>query len=583
MTPTELMIAEARERGLRHFFGLPGGGLTLEMVDAGRRLGLELVTVAHESSAAIMAAFHGRMLKTAGLALAVKGVGAGNLAGGAVNAYFERLPVVCACDASPDHLTQREMVQHCDHAGLFGAVAKYQATLTAENAPRPLQDAVFHATDGRPGPVLLNLPAGLGQRECADPLPAKAATSPCVPDPARLAAARRQIRSACRPVVIAGQDVVRAGATDGLLTLVENIGAAVLVNMDARGVVPETHPRWAGVLVGTYGPNIIETEIFRQADLIVLVGADAMMTHSAWGCDVPTCEFVARPEYETLSASPAVRVDGDLKVALEDLLSLRQPGFSEDEIQRTRQKILHNFERPGSARLAAQDILAMTRAALPADGMLFAETGVFVCLLEHLWPVQRPGAFWGTSGGRTMGLMLPAILGARLADPRTPMIGIGGDGSLLMWLGELEVFARTGVGVPLVIMNDRALGTIKSRQKSRRMSPYALDLHPVDYAAIATGMGLNGVTVETPEQFETALHQAMRTRRTTLIDARVDPVPYQNSFGPMIGEPVNHSQGPCMESGPKRHVRIDLPPAIGLPNKKGNKKDITCEKPRHSL
>ena len=309
MKLTELIIAEARDRGLRHFFGLPGGGSPLEMIEAGRRLGVDFVSVAHESSAAIMAAYYGQMKDTAGLALAIKGVGAGNLAGGAVNAYFERVPVVCVCDSSPTHVTQRQMVQHCDHARLFDAVIKYRVTLTPDDAPTCLQNAVFHATDGRPGPVLLNLPSDLGQTDCADPLPANASPTPSLPDEARLAAACQQIRNALRPVVIAGRDVVRAGATGELLTLVENIGAAVLVNMDARGVFPETHPRWAGVLMGMFSPNIIETEILSQADLIVLVGADSMMSHTPWNCDLPTCELVARPEYETLSANPSARLN----------------------------------------------------------------------------------------------------------------------------------------------------------------------------------------------------------------------------------------------------------------------------------
>ncbi len=182
-----------------------------------------------------------------------------------------------------------------------------------------------------------------------------------------------------------------------------------------------------------------------------------------------------------------------------------------------------------------QDIIDITRQVLPDEGVLFAETGVFVCMLEHLWPVTRPATFYGTSGGRTMGLMLPAILGAKLAKPELPMIGMGADGSLLMRLGELEVFSRTGAAVPLVILNDQALGTMKSRQRSRRIPEYALDLAPVDFAAVARACGLLGQTAHTPEEFEQFLRDAMHADRTTLIDARVDPRPYQDSFGPTIG------------------------------------------------
>ena len=535
MKLAELIITEARGRGLKHFFGLPGGGSPLDMMEAGRQLDVSFVSVAHESSAAIMAAYYGLMKNTAGLALSVKGIGAGNLAGGAANAYFERAPVVCLCESSPMHVVQKEMVQHCDHAQLFGAAVKYQDTLTAAEAATSVQEAVFQATDGRPGPALLNLPSDMGLAECGDPLTIKASPDASPPDSTQLAAAREFIQNASRLVVIAGTDVVRAGAAKELQTLVENIGAAVLVNMDARGVFPESHPRWAGVLTGNYAPNIIETEVISQADAVLLIGADGMMTHVPWSVDLPTCELSLRPEYETLSPDPKVRVDGDLKETLKNLSAHHQPGFSDDQIQGIRRKVLQNFKRPDDAQFTAQDIIEITRAVLPVEGVLFSETGAYIAMLEHLWQVEAPNTYWGTTGGRTMGLTVPAILGAKLAKPEMLAVGIGGDGSLLMRLGELETFARAGVAVPLIIINDQALGTMKSRQKSRGMPEYALDFHSVDFAGIATACGLRGVTVSTPEQFESELGLAMDADQTTLIDARVDSQAYQDSFGPTIG------------------------------------------------
>ena len=535
MKLAELIITEARERGLRHFFGLPGGGSPLDMMEAGRQLDVSFVSVAHESSAAIMAAYYGLMKNTAGVALSVKGIGAGNLAGGAANAYFERMPVVCLCESSPMHVVQKEMVQHCDHAQLFGAAVKYQDILTATEAAASVQEAVFQATDGRPGPALLNLPSDMGLAECGEPLIAKAAPGASPPDNTQLAAAREFIQAASRPVVIAGTDVVRAGAIKELQTLIENIGAAVLVNMDARGVLPESHSHWAGVLTGNYAANIIETEVMSQADAVLLIGVDSMMTHVPWEVDLPTCELSLRPEYETLSPDPKVRVNGDLKETLKSLSAHNQPGFADDQIQEIRRKVLQNFKRPEGAQFVAQDIIEITRAVLPAEGVLFSETGAYIAMLEHLWGVEDPNTYWGTTGGRTMGLTLPAIFGAKLAKPDMLAAGIGGDGSLLMRLGELETFARAGVAVPLIIINDQALGTMKSRQKSRGMPEYALDFHSVDFAGIATACGLRGVTVSTPEQFESELKLAIDADRTTLIDARVDSQAYQDSFGPTIG------------------------------------------------
>lgn len=530
MKIADLIIRDARDRGLTHFFGLPGGGAPLDLMEAGRRYGVQFISVAHESSAALMAGYNGEMKKTAGLALAVKGVGAGNLVGGATNAHFERLPVVCLCECSPTSVRQKDMVQHCDHAGMFSSVAKWQAVLDISAAPAMISHAVAAATSGRPGPVLLNLPSDLGQAECADSLPARRLPTPVAPSAEGLSNFRSLLLNARRPVVIAGKDIIRAGATAELRSFVESIEAAVLVTMEARGVFPESHARWAGVLVGGFGPNIIETDVLGSADLVVMAGVDAMMSHVPWKSGLPVLELATLADYDSMAPAPKIRVDGDLKSALKILSSHKQTGFSTAQIQALRKDVLKRFVRPGHAVLTAQDVIEAVRAALPKDGALFTETGAFVGMLEHLWPVDEPGAYYGTSGGRTMGLMVPAALGARLAQPERPIIGLGADGSMLMRLGELEVFARTGAVVPIVIINDRALGTMKSRQKSRGLPDYGLDLHDVDFAQVARSCGLYGATARTPEELEVALSAAVLADRTTLIDARVDPGPYQDSF-----------------------------------------------------
>ena len=534
MNIAEMIITEARERGLQHFFGIPGGGSPLDMMEAGRTRGVDFVSVSHESSAGIAAAYYGLMHRTAGLALSVKGVGAGNLVGGAVNAHFERVPLVCLSEQSPDSFTNKDSVQHCDHRGLFGAVSKYDNVLRPGTAAESVRNAVFQATDGRPGAALLNLPSDQGAAECGDPLPPTATPADEAPDEIRLAAAREMIAKAKKPVVIAGADVMRGGATTQLLELVEAIEAAVLVTMDGRGVFPESHKRWAGVMVGV-ASEVIEMSLLRQADFVLLVGVDAMMTHAPWSFALPTCELAARSEYETLT-SPKVRVDGDLKQSLLGLSSSAQSGFTGDEVRAVQDGAMKHFQRPGGATFAAHDILEIARRILPAETVLFSETGIYIPMLETpLWPVEDYWRYWGTAGGRTMGLMMPALLGAKLAQPQTPMAGIGADGSALMRLGEFEVFARTGVAASLIIINDRALGTMKSRQKSRGMPQYGLGLHPVDFADVARACGLRGAVVETPESFEAELKQAAEADVTTVIDARVDAAAYQDSFAPMIG------------------------------------------------
>src|SRR5450631_1071228 len=528
-------MAIAREKGLQHFFGIPGGGSPLELIEAGRLAGVEFVNVSHESSAAIAAACYGVVKNTAGLAMSIRGVGAANLAGGVANVFFERLPLVGICEAPPVSSQPVESVQQCDQPQLFAGISRFQATLSKEHAEEMIRDAFAKAVEGRPEPSMLHLPAGLGEIDAASSQASLASPKPSLVTASALQKVKEFISKYQRLAILAGADVIRCGAIHELQAFAQSVGAAVLVTMDARGVFAESHPRWAGVFLGLYNSNVIESRVLQQADAVILIGVDAMMTHAPWKLELPTCELAASADYSTMT-KPMVRADGDLKAALGCLTDQAKPGFSESEIAQLREGILAYFKRPSGARFAAQDIIEITRELLPADGLLLSETGAFVCMLEHLWPVKKPGTFLGTSGGRTMGLMVPAALGARLADPRKAMIGIGADGSLLMRLGELEVFARAGVAMPLVIINDRALGTMKARQKSRGFPDYGLDFHAVDFAAIAKACGLHGVIVDTPEAFRSALAEAMKSDRTTLIDARVDPQAYQNSFSPTIGD-----------------------------------------------
>lgn len=544
MTVAERIADRARQEGLDRYFGLPGSGALMDLMDAGRRAGLDLVLTGHESSAAITAAYYGYLRGGAGLAIGIKGPGAGNLAGGAVNAFFERMPVVCLCERTPDG-GRADIAQRCDQEPLFAPVAKAALEIDAAGDPGAAIDAAFAAAAaGRPGPALLQWPSDLGQADAGSgrtERPAARLGGP-PPDQAALARAARLAGGWRRPVVILGPDIARAGAGGAVRALIDRMRPAVLLGFHARGLIPEDDPRFAGVFMALPGSNVLANRILAESDGALLIGVDGLAVEGAWdtGGGPPTCELVALPEFETVSPSPAARVDGDLGASLAALTAAlptrTDPGFPPERVAAIRAEVLTRcFTRPPDARLAAQDVVAVARELLPEDGILVSETGIFILMLDHLWPVTRPDTFFGTGGGRTMGLTVPAALGAKLARPDTPVIGIGGDGSLLMRLGELETFARTGAAVPLVIVNDQAHGTIRSRQKTRGLAPYSLQFAPVDYAAVARAGGLRGATVYDPDALRRELAAALDADVATLIDVRVDPQPYQDSFGPTVG------------------------------------------------
>ena len=222
MTIAELIISEARNRNLQHFFGIPGGGSPLDLMEAGRKMGVDFISVNHESSAAIMAAYYGLMKGTPGLALTIRGVGAANLVGGAANVHFERVPMVAICETCPPESAKYRMAQHCDQLNLFSGIERYRQTLSTENAPLSVQEAVFFAEDGRPGPSLLNFPANLGEATCGMPLSPRSKTPSSSIKESEIIACKEFLSNHEKIVVMAGADVDRENACKELVDLVEN-------------------------------------------------------------------------------------------------------------------------------------------------------------------------------------------------------------------------------------------------------------------------------------------------------------------------------------------------------------------------
>ena len=542
MNLSELFMKIAKEMKNDHFFGIPGSGVPLDLMDSGKNIDLHFINVAHESTAAIAAGTYGLIKESAGLCLGVKGVGAGNLAGGAANAYFERMPVVCVCETTPNYSYENEMVQHADHKGLMKSVTKSMLTLSKDNPSQLIRDAFNTSIDGMPGPVLIDFPSDMGLIEAEDTKYNQ--TEKTIKSPGRydseITNTTTLINNSKKPMILIGDGVRKDKAMTQVVNFAEKIGAGVLSTMKARGVFPENHERWVGVSTA-YGegnnsrPNILTS----GSDLIILIGADQMMTHVPWPKgEINSVEIISSQESKTLSSDPKEICKGNIREIVQMLMdSKEKTGWKIDEINQIYKNTDSRFSRPGNAIFTVQDIIEISKEILPKDGLLFTETGAFIALLENTWKFDDPLKYFGTSGGRTMGLMIPSYIGGSLAtNNEIPLIGIGADGSTLMRLGEFETIKRSNLKWPIIIINDAALGTMKYRQGFRGYDDYGLDLEMVDFAGVAKSCGLNGETANNPEDFRKVLRTSFNSEVTTVIDARIDARIYQDNFGGTIGD-----------------------------------------------
>lgn len=360
MTVAERVADRARQEGLPLYFGLPGSGVLMDLMDAGRHVELDLVMMGHESSAAITAAYYGYLSGGAGLAIGIKGPGAGNLAGGAVNAFFERMPVVCLCEKISSG-GRTEFPQNCAQEPLFAPVVKASMEINAAVDPGLTIDAAFAAaTHGRPGPTLLQWPADLGQVDAITspterPIPRLAGPTP---DQASVARAARIVSNWRRPVIIIGSDIAHADAAGMLPELIERLRPAVLLGLHARGIIREDDPRFAGVYAALPESNVLANRILAEADGVLLIGVDGLAVDGTWDAklDLPTCELTALPGSETVSPAPAARVDGDLSSSLPALTAALPAqvgdGFPTERVASIRAEVIKRFFSPVRRRRA---------------------------------------------------------------------------------------------------------------------------------------------------------------------------------------------------------------------------------------
>ena len=540
MNLSKLFMKITKEMGNNHFFGIPGSGVPLDLMDNGRDIGVDFINVAHESSAAIAAGTYGLIKNSAGLALAVKGVGAANLVGGIANAYFERLPVLCVCETTPSYPYENEMVQHTDHKKIMGSLTKKNNTISTDNPTKTIIDSFKLAGSDIEGPVLIDFPSDLGLAEVDESIYKENKIVENELDNNLIKKIINIINDSKKPLVIVGDGVRKNYAQNEIFELINKINAAVLSSMKARGVYKESENNWLGVITDFNENNNTHTgSAINNSDLIINVGVDQMMTHSPWPKNKKKIiEIISTQQNKTISNDPMITYSGDIKEILKSLINnVTSKGWDTEEFKNINNKLKSRFSRPQNAKFTAHDIFDICKTELPPDSNVFTETGAHIRLMEQTWTFDRPLKFFGTSGGRTMGLMIPSFIGGVLAtDNKTPSIGIGADGSTLMRLGEFETINRSNLKWPIVIINDGALGTMKYRQGFRGYKDYGLDLTMVDFAKTAKSCGLNGETVDNPEDFKKVLSMSLKSDKTCIIDARIDPNAYQDNFGGTIGD-----------------------------------------------
>ena len=538
--------------------GIPGHG-SIALVDAMRKCAdrLSVIQPMHESAAVHMADGYYR---ASGKPLAVFtsiGPGALNTAIGLATAYVDSTAVLALTGETHVHMfgvgVLQEVERRSDAANwrvLEPVCKRHFLALQAGQLPRMLRRGFSHMLTGRPGPVAIGLPMDVQAQTVEVDLPdVDFDTSQFLPgpEPGAIERAADMLHGAQRPVILVGGGVVASGASEELKQLAEALGAPVVNTMMGMGAFPADHPLYAwatGAKATTCG-----LALTRDADVILAVGCRF--------ADETTCSYrdgvafsmsktklihVDIDAHEIAKNYPAeIGIVADARLALEALAqSVAARGgpdwrnsdyFAQiQDLKGEWARLLAEGRKPGLEPVTISAMLHAARAALPRDTIVVSSSGNTQAQLIQEFPFYEPGTCITTGGFSTMGFTLPATLGAKLARPDRPVVGIVGDGDFLMHIQELSTAVRYGIPAVFIVANNQGWISIRDLQMAAfgEQHAYATDftkdgeVYSPDIAGIASDFGCWSRRVSRADEVTQAIGDALEARRPAVIEVMVN-------------------------------------------------------------
>jgi acetolactate synthase-1/2/3 large subunit len=513
------LMAELHRRGVRRMFGVPGGGSSLDLIEAGAGHGIDFVLTRSETAAAIMAATTAELTGAPGVVLTGLGPGAAAVTNGLAHAALDRAPLVVVSDAYPPEVALRVSHQRIDHAALFAPLVKASLAPTGATSPCELRRLLDAAAAPPAGPVHIDLSARAAAEPMAsggDPQAHPPASPPFERDEARALLAR-----AVRPVLLVGLQARRAPAA--ARALAEALGGPVLTTWKAKGVIASDHPLFVGLLTGAEA----EADCIRAADLIVQLGLDPVeLIPRPWRYDAPIIDIAERVEPAPY-ARPTAALIGRLEAGVEALLGVRDgQGWPPATVAALRREIALRHRMAPSRAISPQAVVEAAVEVAPVGCRAAVDAGAHMFPVMAHWPARQAHEVLISNGLATMGFALPAAIASALAEPERPVIAFTGDGGLMMTLPELATAAERNCALVVVVFNDAALSLIDLKQQARGLPRRGCRSAPVDFAAAARALGVDGEQVTTIADLPVVLACALAARRPRLIDVPVDPSGY---------------------------------------------------------
>ena len=537
LTGSQILCRALLQEGVDVLFGYPGGAIMPFYHALPEFPGLRHVLVRHEQAAAHAADGYARASGRAGVCVATSGPGATNLVTGLATANMDNTPVVAITGQVARAMMGRDAFQETDIIGITQPITKHSRLVEdVEEIEDAVREAFHVAQEGRPGPVLLDIPKDVQNQkgEWRDGRTGGRAdgrtggsTYPTDRPPVRptaLEEAAQLIAQSERPLIMAGHGVVLSGAYPELRMLAERTGIPVITTLLGISGFPEAHPLHLG-MPGMHGEVHVNRAI-QQSDLIIGLGLrfDDRVTGNlagfARGAKVIHIELDSSEIGKNVPV--AVGLVGDVREVLCSLIAMITPRNCDGW-----RREIAGFVRPRDesfrAGLSPQAILDAISDSSGGRCTIVSDVGQHQMWVAKLFRYQRPNSHITSGGLGTMGFAVPAAVGVALARPGEPVWAISGDGGFQMNMQEIATMVQEGIPVKMAVFNNGYLGMVRQWQQFFHGKRYsATPIWSPDYVKLAGAYGIAGHRVDSMDQLEGAVASAAAEPGPVLVEFMIE-------------------------------------------------------------
>ena len=560
MTGAEMVLKALADQGVEHVFGYPGGAVLPIYDEIFQQEKVRHILVRHEQGATHAAEGYARSTGKCGVVLVTSGPGATNAVTGLTDALMDSIPMVCITGQVPTHLIGNDAFQEADTVGITRPCTKHNYLVKDVNdLARILHEAFYVATHGRPGPVLVDIPKDVqfatGKYVGPKNIEHRTYRPKVKPDQHAIRAAAELIASAKRPVLYTGGGVINSGtaASQLLREFVQMTNIPITSTLMGLGAYPASGKAWLGMLGmhGMYEANMA----MHDCDVMINIGArfDDRIT-GRLNAFSPGSRKI-HIDIDPSSINKTVRVDipvvADVAHALEDLIRVwKAKSYGLDkksldawwkQINGWRERDCLRYRKNADVIMPQHAIERLYELTKGKDTYITTEVGQHQMWAAQFYKFDEPNR-WMTSGGLgTMGYGLPAAVGVQMAHPKSLVIDIAGDASVLMTMQEMSTAVQYRLPIKIFILNNQYMGMVRQWQQllhGNRLSESYTEALP-DFVKLAEAYGGVGIKCDKPGELDDAIRHMIDTDAPVIFDCRVANL--ANCF-PMIPSGKAHNE-----------------------------------------